>query len=243
MVMDNLNCSLWIHNTYADFQKGHLNKVYVLTGTKGGIILEKNNDIYAESGVYTSDIINTIPFHCLILSWNADTPEGTAVKIEAQVLVDKAGQELWSGWLSFGTWSSWPGRSSASKEDNNDELACVDTDTLRVKVSNTETAKAVRYRLTLTTSNPMSTPVIKLIAGTIRNAKTGEDLAELYSNEIIPEIMNLNKELDVPRFSQMLRDPKIASVICSPTSITTVGGREAIVILDWLAPISLVSSS
>ena len=220
--MNKLVGNLWIHDTYEHFNKGTLNSVTIANSSKGEITLEKNGYNYSEVGIYTSDIIITLPFQYLILSWNADTPKGTALKIEAQVLVNKAENLLWSKWHFFGSWSSEAERSSASKSDNIDELAYVDTDTLKVKGSSGETANAVRYRLTLTTSELKVTPAVKLIAGTIRGCKADEYLPSLYGCEGSPEVINLNKELKVPKFSQMLRDPKIAGVICSPTSITMI---------------------
>jgi uncharacterized protein YvpB len=216
--MNQLLDNLWVHHTYKDFDKGSFDSVIMTNDLKAEITLDKKDTSYVESGTYTSDIIYTLPFQYLILSWNADTPVGTAIKIEAQVLVNKDGNSLWSSWLSFGTWCSEAKRSSASKTDSIDELACIDTDTLKIKGSSGETANAVRYRITLSTSDSKTTPTLKLVAGTIRNSQPSEDAPDTSSS--LPEINNLNKELNVPRFSQMLRDPKIAGVICSPTSMT-----------------------
>jgi hypothetical protein len=222
MEMNNQSGNLWVHNTYESFNKGSFDNVIALNDSKAQIILVKNENKYAKVGVYTSDIIHTLPFQYLILSWNADTPEKTSINIEAQVLVDKVEPKLWSNWLSFGTWCSGSGRSSASKTDNIDEFSYVDTDTLKLKASNGETAKAVRYRVTLTTSDSKVTPAVKLIAGTLRNTEATGSLPSLYARHSLPELDNLNKELPVPRFSQMLRDPKISGIICSPTSITMI---------------------
>jgi uncharacterized protein YvpB len=188
-------------------------------GLKTEITLDKRDIGYVESGIFTSDIIYTVPFQYLILSWNADTPKGTAIKIEAQVLVNNNGKQLWSNWLSFGKWCSEDVRYSASKTDNIDELAYIDTDTLKIKGSNGETANSVRYRITLSTSDSKTTPTLKLVAGTIRNTEPSDNILDLYASASLPEI---NKELNVPKFSQMLRDPKIAGVICSPTSMTMI---------------------
>jgi uncharacterized protein YvpB len=220
--MNQLLGNLWVHHTYKDFDKGSFDRVIMANGLKDEITLGKKDTGYVESGTFTSDIIYTLPFQYLILSWNADTPMGTAIKVEAQVLVNKDGNKLWSNWLSFGTWCSEAERSSAFKTDNIDELACIDTDTLKIKGSSGETANAARYRITLSTSDSKTTPTLKLVAGTIRNNQPSENIPDLYASASLPEIESLNKELGVPRFSQMLRDPKIAGVICSPTSITMI---------------------
>jgi hypothetical protein len=222
MEMNKQSVNLWVHNTYENFNKGSFDNARVANDSKAQITLVKNENKYAEVGVYTSDIIHTLPFQSLILSWNAETPEKTAIRIEAQVLVNKDEQRFWSNWLSFGTWHSEAERSSASKTDNIDELAYVDTDTLKIKGFSGETASAVRYRVTLITSDPKITPTVKLIAGTLRNTEARGDIHALNDCDSLPELNSLNKELKVPRFSQMLREPKIASVICSPTSITMI---------------------
>jgi uncharacterized protein YvpB len=222
MEMNNLCCGLFIHNSYKDFSSGSVNGVIVADESKGRIILNRKDSNYVSEGTFTSEVINTLPFQYLILSWNAEAPKGTAVKIEAQVLIDRSGSKVWSSWLSFGTWSSEGVRSSALKEDSSDESACIDTDTLRIKGSNGEAAEALRYRITLKTADSCITPVVRLIAGTIRNTNAEEDIPSLSVFERSPDILNLNRELPVARFSQMVQDPKIASVICSPTSITMI---------------------
>jgi uncharacterized protein YvpB len=222
MEMNNQLGNLWIHNTYEDFNKGSFDEVVMTNGLKTEITLDKKDEDYSEVGIFTSDIIYTLPFQYLIISWNADTPKGTSIKIEAQVLVNKNGNSSWSSWLSFGKWCSKDERSSAYKTDNIDELAYIDTDTLKIKGSNGETANAVRYRITLSTSDTKTTPTLKLVAGTIRNNQLSEDAPNLHTSASLPEINSINKELNVPRSSQMLRNPKIAGVICSPTSITMI---------------------
>lgn len=220
--MNHLLDNLWVHKTYEDFNTGSFNRVIMTDGLKAKITLGKEDKDYAEVGIYTSNIIYTLPFQYLILSWNADTPKGTTIKVEAQVLVDNNGNQLWSGWLSFGTWCSEDVRYSASKTEDTNELAYIDTDTIKIKGLNGETANAIRYRVTLTTSDPKIAPTLKLVAGTTRKTEPSYDISDIYPCSSLPEINNLNRELNVPRFSQMLRDPKIAGVICSPTSMTMI---------------------
>jgi uncharacterized protein YvpB len=222
MEMNNQLGNLWIHNTYEDFNKGSFDGVIMTNVLKTEITLDNEDTGYVESGIFTSDIIYTVPFQYLVLSWNADTPKGTAIIIEAQVLINKDGNKLWSSWLSFGKWCSEDVRYSACKTDHTNELAYIDTDTIKIKGLSGETATAVRYRITLSTSDPKITPTLKLVSGTLRNTEHSEGAPDLYASYSLPEINNINKELRVPRFSQMLRDPKIAGVICSPTSMTMI---------------------
>ncbi len=220
--MDNRLVGLFIHKSYEDFNKGSFNDVILKNNLKAEISLIKNNEDYTSEGIYTSEVIHTLPFHNLIISWNADTPIGTALKVEAQVLVDKAGAICWSKWFSFGTWSLEGQRSSVSKACNTDEFAFLDTDTLKLHSSQGEFANAVRYRLTLTTTNTKITPTVRLISMSTRKIQHNDELSYLYFSGGIDNIINIDKELKVPRLSQMIRDPKIAGVICSPTSITMI---------------------
>jgi uncharacterized protein YvpB len=208
--------NLWIQNTAEAFNNGCFENTLLADDSKTHIILTKTSDGYVHTGSYTSSIIETLPFNALILSWNGNTPEGTSIEIEAQVRVEREQDKKWSSWLSWGTWSTSCGSSSA--EHSEDELAKVNTDVLRVKGIDNESASAVRYRITLKTSKPETTPSLNLVAGTMRNSGTIIDNPVFNS----PEVLTAGKILDVPRFSQMLRDPKIASVICSPTSITMI---------------------
>lgn len=208
--------NLWIHNTAEIFNKGCFENTELAYESKTHITLSKTSEGYLHTGSYTSPIIETLPFNALILSWNAETPEGTSIEIEAQVRVEKEQNKRWSSWLSWGIWSTSCGSSSA--EASEDELAKVYTDVLKVKVADTESASAVRYRITLKTSKADKTPSLNLVAGTMRNTSADKDALTFN----LSDVFNKEKILNVPRFSQMLRDPKIASVICSPTSITMI---------------------
>ncbi len=199
--------------TSADFGKGTLEGAKITNNRNGEVELNKVNGSYVNKGVFTSDVINTAPFSQLIATWNTDTPEGTSVDIEAQALVDG----VWSDWISWGNWSTSKERASVDDSDAT-KLAGIWTDTLYIK--NDKTANAVRFRVTLNSSDPNATPVLRAINGSIdlnHGAKMyypeGEDKAAIEA---------VDKVLDVPAFSQMVRDPKIADSICSPTSATNV---------------------
>lgn len=212
--------NLCIHNTVEAFSKGSFENTVLVMDPEASIMLSKASEAYSDAGVYLSPIIETSPFNAMILSWNACTPEGTTIQIEAQVRIYKDQQIKWSGWLTWGTWSTSSASSSAKTSE--DEFAKVDTDILRVKSDFNETANAIRYRIILNTSKPENTPSIKLVAAATRNTHSREDITKQLSEVNLSELLNTDKTLEVPRFSQMLRDPKIASVICSPTSITMI---------------------
>jgi len=217
--------SIFIKSTVEEFNEGTFQNC--ITNSEigdGAIFLDKNEHGYISSGEYISKEIATVPFQNLVISWNSDTPEETYIAIEARVFIkyfNLIGQEVeeWTDWLSWGTWGSYIER--ASSQNNVDSpLAFVDVDTLVVKGDNGETASRLQFKISLYSQNPLVTPSVRLISGTIRNNLSGQEIVKTCS---YPNISNLtNIELDVPKFSQTIRDPQIAGSICSPTSVTMI---------------------
>ena len=215
-----LEKSLFIFTDQDDFSKGQNEGTQITSYGNGAITLA----IGAERGSYTSPIINTSPFEYMILSWNASTPEDSNVTIHGRVRVN--GQ--WSQWLSWGTWSTssyadangnqaMPGSALASQQS--DGIANVATDELYVKGSSGETANAFQYRLILHSGSDKSNqPHIRLVASTIRNTLDGQSIpAATPANA--SELEMYDQDLDVPTYSQAIRDPVISNSICSPTSV------------------------
>lgn len=217
--------NIFIKSTVEEFNEGtFLNCIMNSAVGDGAIILDNDELGYLQNGEYISKEISMVPFQYLVISWNSDTPEGTYIKIEARVLVrhfNINGQDVeeWIDWLSWGMWGNYIERASA--QNNVDHpLAYVDVDTLVVKGSNGETASKAQFRVTLYSENPLVTPSIRLIAGTIRNTLSGQEIVKTCS---YPNISNFsNIELIVPQLSQTIRDPQIAGSICSPTSVTMI---------------------
>ena len=198
---------------FQDFNKGSFDKVVVTKDNDGEVQLSKVKNAFFNKGIFTSDIIQTAPFSNLVASWNSDTPVGTAVNIEAQVLVNGE----WSDWISWGSWSTNKERASVD-DDSSTKLAGIWTDTLYVK--DDETATAFRLKTTLNSTESKATPILRSVSATI---DLGSGAKRVYpSNENITAIENLDRKLNVPAFSQSIRDPQIASRICSPTSATSV---------------------
>lgn len=192
-------------DTGSAFAAGTTDGTVVLSAETAPLRLAAAGGRYRPRGLYLSPVIQTAPFRDLILSWNADTPAGTALTVEAQVLVSGK----WSEWFSWGTW----GGQSASAAKLAGRAAKMDIDTLTI--SGGQKATAVRYRLTLTSSDPRVTPAVRLVALTIK----GQDGIKA---EPPVAIAGWQRDLDVPAYSQAKRDPRIASRICSPTSLSMV---------------------
>lgn len=194
------------HNTIVmhgqkDFATGSFQKTAL--DNSGCIVLENMKDQRVPAGRYISPIITSSPFSELIMSWNADTPIGTSVAIEAQVQVD----DNWSPWFSWGLWNTW-GRAGSSKIETKNAIAKMDIDTLIINKGSVATA--LRYRVSLYSNQANVTPTVKLLAASV-NGRSIIPSASREKTDIV---------LDVPQYAQRGRDPSIAGKICSPISIT-----------------------
>lgn len=225
--------NLFIFTTVSDFERGEQDGTEVVGAGNGAVTLKKG----VTYGTYTSPEIETEPFEYMILSWDADTPEGTYVEIQGRVHV--WGQ--WSKWLSWGRWSTsaftdadgntaLPGSAPLSMRD--DSIARVATDELYVKGSSGQTADKFQYRLILhgqddKTGDPKRAPKVYLVACTIKNTLPRQSIPKVYP-EGAPDLSHLDMDLDVPTYSQYMRDSRIANSICSPTSMAMLLGYRGI---------------
>ena len=213
--------------TYDEFLSGNEFNNTIITNSSGdgAITLEKTQGKYPSDGSYISQEIDVPNFEYMVASWNSDTPPGTYVEVEARVLVnhfDKNGEPIqtWSEYLSWGQWSPFMARKSASRTDT---LAKISVDELIIRGSKGETASKVQLRVNLHTDDPATTPVVRYLHGTLKNTLSGQSIPKVFKDE--QDISNLNKNIETPEFSQMIRDPKTANSICSPTTITMLMNR------------------
>jgi uncharacterized protein YvpB len=205
MVLDR---NIFIYTTSSDFavNTAGLKDVEISNDIGDGAIVLKSDTL---KGVYTSNIIDTNEFNNLVFSWNSDTPEGTSIQVEARVFAKTLDS---NGQLTFIKRASGNGITD-------DSVAYVDIDTLVIKGSNGQTADKIQYRVTLNTNIYGVTPSVRLISGTIRKTipDQGINNVSTYASYLLTP-----KVLDVPRFSQMVRDPSIANSICSATSVAMI---------------------
>ncbi len=185
-----------------------------LVDDSGCITLANGDGDILSSGMYISPVITSLPFTELVISWNADTPIGTKVAIEAQVRVDGT----WSPWFSWGTWCSWE-QAGSSNMHMKSSVAQMNIDTLVLNKG--KVATALRYRVNLNSNQANLTPRIKLVATAVNAAST--PLANLEKQDIV---------LDVPQYAQRGRDSRIAGTICSPVSMTMLLNYYGI----WVIP-------
>ncbi len=193
----------------------------------------------AGQGTYTSPVYRTAPFEYMILSWNADTPKGSYVEIQGRVYAQSPNGPKWSEWLSWGNWSSTafidqerrPAMAgSAIRAKADDPVARVATDELYVKGTMGETADLFQYRLILHKAGEQASepsPKVTLVACTIRNSLKDQSIPVVIPDNA-PDLAKLEKDLNVPTYSQQTRYMKIASSICSPTSVAMALGYHGV---------------
>ena len=153
------------------------------------------------------------PFDTLLLSFSADTPVGTTIEFKARVRVEG----VFTEWFSWGIWSPFADRHCI---DSADELALIDTDTLRVK--NGKLADAVQVKYEVVKNDKGEAPMLRSAAVTVKNTKIESDEPITAAEDCYVE---------TPGYSQMVRDPKIGGVICSATTIAMLLAQEGETVL------------
>jgi SepF-like predicted cell division protein (DUF552 family) len=206
--------NLIIQNKAEDFKKGKLEGTQINNINAGEIQISRKDNKYEKSGVYTSEVINTEQYKTLLLSCNADTPQETSLKVEVQVKVNGK----WSKWLNWGNYGAYI-KSGSNLSIMEDDVASMDEDVLQIKGSQ-NAATALRYKLTLETSKQDVSPSVRMVAASFRNE--AKPIAKLYEISGQQDLSNVDKVLDVPKFSQTVRDKNIAMNICSPTCVAMV---------------------
>lgn len=174
------------------------------------LVLEQQDNEYVGEGSLTTPAFDLPQFKSLVASWNALTPMGTAVEVEARI----SRGERWSAWHSWGRWST-TSLSGSAKQDREDPLAGIDTDTLTVKDG---VGTQAQLRVHLYTENPQQTPVLKLVAASVK---------PVHQDLMVDEhAVTVDKVVTAPAYSQEIRDPKLAPGICSPTTISMALNRQ-----------------
>jgi len=155
-------------------------------------------------GSFQSDPLVGLPkFIDLVASWNSNTPERTFVQLWVKVKKN----HTWSQWFSYGKWSD-NGRNIGSIKGQQDEIAKLETDLLRV---NDGYADAIQFKLDMYRDDAgVTSPRIRLVAFTWTPY-------EQSKNRYVSDEIALNV---APR--AQLPVPEIGNIICSPTSLATV---------------------
>jgi hypothetical protein len=153
-----------------------------------------------ETVLLSPQIKSGIPWNELILSWNADAPAGTFLKIEARGIL----RDHDTAFYTLGNWSLSKARSSVPHQNDND--GTVDTDTLVLK----QVADAAQIRVTLGGTN-RTQPTLKFLGASFSNTR-------ITPVPAAPHRAAWGKIVNTPERSQ--HGYPDAKGWCSPTSLS-----------------------
>jgi Peptidase_C39 like family len=157
------------------------------------------------SGVFETGFIAG-RFDTVVLSWNAFTPTGTALQLEARARVGGT----WSKFFRFGSWSTDLSILNKSVTGQADSFGDVDTDTLKLK----SYADALQIRVRFSSKKVGISPTLFGLAAVMSDSSQHKKVVFTKSNQAV-----WGTDLLVPMRSQMIY-PNGGNVWCSPTSTT-----------------------
>lgn len=138
------------------FMHGELDNVTV---QQNCIVLDLVQGGYVPYGCYTSAPIPMPLFDALRVSWNAASPEDTAVEAQVRVMVDGN----WTPWNSFGKWSPSLHREGPPYQARGPVQRWPDRLQLDSKY-----ATAVQLRIYLYSKNEKVSPAVMLLGASVR---------------------------------------------------------------------------
>ncbi|HJD21879.1 MAG TPA: hypothetical protein H9915_08720 [Candidatus Gemmiger faecigallinarum] len=202
-----------------EFMRGELDNVTV---AESHILLDVVQGGYVPYGCYTSPPIPLPAFDALRPSWNAFAPPGTAVEVQARVMVDGN----WTAWSSFGRWSPFLHREGARPLTRGPLNLTADQLALDSKV-----ATQAQLRIYLYTKDEKQTPRVALLGASVRVV------------DVIPGGGRpVNASLRLPPYAVARRAPALQpqmDLACSIASLTNRWGADilpeelAMAIRDW----------
>lgn len=196
--------NLFLYQDAQGFGTGEQSNVCI---ANDAVILCEANGRCVPSGCYTAPETVCTPFSKLVASWNSDTPEGTSVEVQVRVRA----QGAWSAWLSYGKWSPFLSTRGSTVSDAQHPNVTLDTDTVCVAGPG---ADAFQLRVFLYASQEGAGPSVCLLAAALDYLRPACERGE-----------PLNRSVPVPAYAQSIRDPRMASVMCSPTTIAMLMNR------------------
>ena len=163
------------------------------------------------------------PFTKLVLTWHIETPEDSAAAIEGRVMTEAG----YTDWISWGLWGKRIRRGCVQEDKQADNIRLeVDTLSLSDKVVGT----GFQWRARLQPGQKGVLPAVRSFTpigyGLEPLDKVSTHVEDLF--RIMPEALTA---LPVPPISQMRRDPQMARVMCSPTSLTMIANYHGYDIL------------
>ncbi|MBI3299422.1 MAG: C39 family peptidase [Elusimicrobia bacterium] len=172
---------------------------------EGLVRLSFEKGLFQGTGSVESPVVEVpAPFDDLVGSWNAETPKGASVEMDAQVR--QGGR--WSKWFRLSRFS--PG-DSESFDRQEDGAGLVETDTLRLK----EKADAFRWRVKLVSAGAREARLVRVAVALADRAEASPEPEAFAAGPWV-------RELKLAPRSQREEDPKVRGDICSPTALAMV---------------------
>jgi len=153
-----------------------------------------------EEGYLVTPVIEVPKFTQISPSWNSKTTIDSSVELLIRIKIG----ENWTGYISYGIWST-DGNNIGIDKEQSDDLVKVTVD--RIFVSNDKYAEAVQLKVIFRGNGSK----LRLISFTTDSGEE-EDVEDNYLKIID----------NVPRISQIASGHKDSHSICSPTSVTMV---------------------
>lgn len=161
---------------------------------------------YVYGTITTADLDPHLAFDSAVVSWNAETPDGTWIAVEASSRIGAA----WTAWYRLGVWASGGADVTRHSFDGEKDVSGhVATDTIVLK----EKADALRIRVTLFSVDGTATPTLRRIAVALADTVAPKEQAKGG--------LAWGTVLDVPGRSQMVFADG-GEVWCSPTSTSMI---------------------
>ncbi len=190
-----------------DFEAGKVRGLVIDPDTADGALLLADG---RTRGYFESDIYECDDFTNMVACWNAAVYEGSEIEVYARARYD----DTWTQYLTWGVFTPFAER--GSKEGKDDSCAMVDQDTFCMK--DELTADAVQMKVVLRRDEEtVSSPVVRMLSMTF----SGGDMKPAYAEDALDEIPD-SSLIEAPAVSQLIRSPKIARDICSPTTMSVM---------------------
>lgn len=197
--------NLYVLSGTENLMRGELDNVTIQDGR---LRLDSVAGRYVLYGCYTSQPVSFPAFTRLIMSWNADTPNGTVVEAQARVMVDGN----WTTWSSFGRWSPFLTTRANAKRPPRGPVS-VEGNILNL---DGKTAMQAQMRIYLYTEDERISPAVDLLAMSVHT---------FAFTTRAPASRPMQRELRVPAYSQLLRDPLFGGRISLPVCLTGLMNR------------------
>lgn len=192
-----------LYTCAADFKQGEVTNLMLDDTIANGALVLCDG---AAEGSFVSDVFSLDPFTEAVMSWNVDAPEGSYVELLARAKVG----DVWSEWLTWGAWAPFIRRTSKSGKGGVADMSC---DTLEVVDAPEKYATQCQLRCDFYREADAGSPALRLLGITSR--MSAQDRLRHTMGAI--EIDN-----PAPAYSQLNRDPNIASRMCSGVTVTVL---------------------